>query len=149
MFNVASMTTILENEPMGSATAPTDVLTTAVSLPPEPKTEQSSLNIQSRFETIWTKLEVPLDQKLDMVIKYCGGSFAGKLKQVDSTSTFHGHCIILSFDFIVQALTLWEDAVYLITKRERLLPDLLEMEIQHCDPAYHYQFSMKVIVLSK
>lgn len=72
-------------------------------------------NRQDRLDAIWKKLQMPMEQRLAMLTKYSVGTYAKKLKN---------------------SLSLWEDAAYLIGHREALLPQLLELEINQCDPEY-------------
>ncbi|KAJ3208022.1 Coiled-coil domain-containing protein 87, partial [Dinochytrium kinnereticum] len=77
---------------------------------------ESSLDIleaQNHLEQLWVALKMPVDQKLDMAIKYGSAKFAQKLKT---------------------AIELWETARNYIIDRENLLKEIEEFETVASDP---------------
>ncbi|KAJ3115662.1 Myosin regulatory light chain 12B [Phlyctochytrium bullatum] len=78
--------------------------------------EEENLNIieaQKHLEELWVTLKMPVDQKLDMAIKYGSPKFAQKLKT---------------------AIELWETARNYIIDRENLLKEIEKFEVVASDP---------------
>ncbi|KAJ3396475.1 Coiled-coil domain-containing protein 87 [Lobulomyces angularis] len=70
--------------------------------------------IQKQLEKIWKILKMPLDQKMDMVVKYSSPKFAKDVKE---------------------ALESWKSASRCIIKREILLKKIEKFEEKYCDPS--------------
>ena len=70
---------------------------------------------QQYLETIWLSLKMPLDQKMDMAIKFGSYKFKDKLEL---------------------GIVLWEYAAELILEREALLKECEEFEMLASDPEY-------------
>ncbi|KAI8854778.1 hypothetical protein BC829DRAFT_429187 [Chytridium lagenaria] len=68
---------------------------------------------QNHLESLWIALKMPVDQKVDMAIKYGSAKFALKLQT---------------------AIELWETARNYITDRENLLKEIEQLEIVASDP---------------
>jgi hypothetical protein len=78
------------------------------------KAMQFNQELQERLEDIWDRLEMPVEVKMDMAIKYSGITFASKLRNVLGT---------------------WETVTELIMQREAMLPELEEFERSCVDPS--------------
>lgn len=80
---------------------------------------------QSELEDIWVSLKLPLDQKLDMAIKYSNPKFSQKLELVRTDN---------KTDAYIQAITLWKTAAKEILHREKLLTEVARFEMLASDP---------------
>ncbi|KAI8918475.1 hypothetical protein DFJ77DRAFT_508718 [Powellomyces hirtus] len=74
--------------------------------------------MQQELEILWVKLKMPLDQKLDMAIKYGGHRFGPKLET---------------------AIRFWKTASELIIAREELLKEIEMFERTASDPERFFQ----------
>ncbi|KAJ3319933.1 Coiled-coil domain-containing protein 87 [Boothiomyces sp. JEL0866] len=77
------------------------------------KAEMDASQSQKELESLWVSLQMPIDQKLDMAIKYGSHKYA----KLDN------------------AIKLWKQASELIIKREKLLEEIEEFEMSSSDPA--------------
>lgn len=74
--------------------------------------DEKQIDLQSELESLWSELHMPLDQKLDMAIKY--GSH-----KVNNTEL---------------AISLWKPVSALIKKREQLLVKIENFEMKASNP---------------
>ncbi|KAJ1561173.1 Coiled-coil domain-containing protein 87, partial [Cladochytrium tenue] len=77
------------------------------------KSTGDMLAAQQKLESLWVVLKMPLDQKLDMAIKYGSYKFAPKMEM---------------------AISLWATAGEFITEREALLQRMRTFELTASDP---------------
>jgi hypothetical protein len=76
------------------------------------ESNEYSLSIQKELEKLWTSLKMPLDQKLDMAVKY----------------GYHDK------DHIGKSILLWQNACRLIHEREDLLKEIGIFESKYSNP---------------
>ncbi|XP_077328441.1 coiled-coil domain-containing protein 87 isoform X3 [Lithobates pipiens] len=76
-------------------------------------TPASHVDLQKTINAIWNALHIPEDQRLDMAIKYSSNEYRDRLPE---------------------AIRMWEKAVLLIQKREKMLAELEMFEREASDP---------------
>ncbi|XP_072257191.1 coiled-coil domain-containing protein 87 [Pyxicephalus adspersus] len=76
-------------------------------------TSASHVDLQKKINVIWNALHVPESQRLDMAIKYSSNEYRDRLPK---------------------AIQVWEKAVILIQKREKMLAELEMFEREASDP---------------
>ena len=87
----------------------------AIGLPNLPNAPNGSMDIQGRLERIWTILDMPLVQRLDMVLEYTRKER------------------VLQFE---KGLDTWEKAAATVTQREALISQFNAMkQVGHFEPA--------------
>ncbi|XP_075712827.1 coiled-coil domain-containing protein 87 isoform X2 [Rhinoderma darwinii] len=85
----------------------------SVDIPNEAETTPCHEDMQKRINVIWTVLHVPESQRLDMAIKYSSNEYR---------------------DLLQEAIKMWEWAIKLIKRREKILVELEMFEGAASDP---------------
>ncbi|XP_018430239.1 PREDICTED: coiled-coil domain-containing protein 87, partial [Nanorana parkeri] len=80
---------------------------------PHRVTSASYLDLQNKINAVWNALHVPEGQRLDMAIKYSSNEYRDRLPE---------------------AIRVWEKAVILIQRREKMLAELEIFEREASDP---------------
>ncbi|KAJ3045924.1 Coiled-coil domain-containing protein 87 [Rhizophlyctis rosea] len=98
---------------------------------------------QEELERLWVTLKMPLDQKLDMAIKYGSHKFAPKLGTVSAKKGVMEGCLAnpeiamadsIMCNFSPQAIKLWKEVSEHIIAREALLVEIEMFEQTASDP---------------
>ncbi|KAJ3083479.1 Coiled-coil domain-containing protein 87 [Rhizoclosmatium hyalinum] len=82
------------------------------------KSDTDITTAQQQLENLWVALKMPLDQKLDMAIKYGSRKFGGRLEL---------------------AIKYWKKASDLILSREQILRDIEAFECEASDPDRYFR----------
>ncbi|XP_056430606.1 T-complex protein 11-like protein 2 isoform X2 [Hyla sarda] len=88
-------------------------ITESTDIPTEIEPALSHDDMQKKLHFIWTVLHVPESQRLDMAIKYSSNEYRDRLQE---------------------AIKMWEKAITLIKRREKLLAELEMFEREASDP---------------